>query len=183
MSDSRDWNNVIFLADRTRHSSQNGTVMRDRKGQADEGCAARRGGKHQASEDHIAGRVALAVAEAKRDIYDKLMEANSAAEAVRSAERQLQTTVEQALEAVYDVWCCLGLEPSETGVDARSAEASGHGIARLARLTLGHVLGPAAFEACVKLLQLADEEATLPYEFGLFLREVCGTAAWMKNLR
>jgi hypothetical protein len=131
---------------------QNGTAMRDRKGQANESCTARRDGKCQAGEDRTAERVALVVAEAKRDIYDKLMEANSAAETVRSAERQLQTTVEKALEAVYALWRRLDLEPSEMGVDAWSAGASGHEIALLARLVLGRILGPAALEACVKLL-------------------------------
>jgi hypothetical protein len=183
MSDGSDWSNVILLADRMRHASQNGTAMRDRKGQADEGCTARRDGRRQAGGDRTAGRVASAVAEAKRDIYDRLMEANSAAETVRSAERQLQTTVERALEAVYALWYRLSMAPSEMGVDARSAGAPGHEIAQLARLIFGGVLGPAALEACVNLLQLAEEEATPPHEFGSFMWEVCGTAAWMKNLR
>jgi hypothetical protein len=183
MSDGGDWSNVILLADRMRHASQNGTAMRDRKGRADEGCTARRGGRRQAGGDRTAGRVASAVAEARRGIYDRLMEANSAAETVRGAERQLQTTVERALEAVYALWYRLSMAPSEMGVDARSAGAPGHEIAQLARLIFGGVLGPAALEACVNLLQLAEEEATPPHEFGSFMWEVCGTAAWMKNLR
>ena len=55
------------------------------------------GQTRQASGDRTAERVAAVVSEAKMGLRQKLMEASSAAEAARSAERLLKTKAEYAL--------------------------------------------------------------------------------------
>ena len=58
------------------------------------------GQTRQASGDRTAERIASAVSEAKEGFHDKLLDASSAAEAARSAERLLKIKAEYALEAV-----------------------------------------------------------------------------------
>jgi uncharacterized protein with PIN domain len=140
------------------------------------------GQTHQAGDDRTAERVAAAVSKSKRNLHDGLMAASSAAEAVRSAERRLKIKVEYALEAVYKLRCQLRSVPadgrkslsSDAGVGRWSAEDFGYSITQLARLTLGDKFKPANLEACVRLLQLAEQENIAPKGFLRFMRKVGG---------
>jgi hypothetical protein len=136
----------------------------------------------QSSEHHLAQPEPSADATATNSFVDELMRqywaASAAVVTVLGLGGQVQSDIERALDAAYDIMCHTRPDPasgrkppsSDTGDDTHSAGASRRSVAMLVRLISNDLLEPTTVEAWVRLLWVADRRQIAPRDFRRLVR-------------